>query len=374
MKSFNGLSWVQKSLYRSLVPPGPDELKRPRRPCMWACVAYTTAGTSSAIHAYAQICTLNHTAANSARGSQLCLLCCGLWVPLRPDRVSRVHGVRRCVLLAEWSHCPAYYHPCVCVRSVPLVPSVRLSPCTCHHTGSLRWWEVLTKGTCKQIIPDFCPADSHHFQKLVLNDGGPTALTAVLVANSVRSIDEVEAAWDDDEEYTERRFGKPLPGAATTHLPLPGVVKLKPSTIDTGGAQRAPRPPKSPARPPSTTSTLLSSRQSPAVLPSDALVDRGPTPPTFTSRRVLRAKNHPGQLRPAAFDVLPSPRQSRRGLTARSQPRAESRLSRASRSPATFDTDEATAVSFTLDAMSSSDSLSISGLHDVQTTSRRGHQ
>merc|ERR1719197_1859249 len=43
MKSFNGLSWVQKSLYRSLVPPGPDELKRPRRPCMWACVAYTTA-------------------------------------------------------------------------------------------------------------------------------------------------------------------------------------------------------------------------------------------------------------------------------------------------------------------------------------------
>jgi len=226
----------------------------------------------------------------------------------------------------------------------------------------------------RHIIPDFCPADSHHFQKLVLNDGGPTALTAVLVANSVRSIDEVEAAWDDDEEYTERRFGKPLPGAATTHLPLPGVVKLKPSTIDTGGAQRAPRPPKSPARPPSTTSTLLSSRQSPAVLPSDALVDRGPTPPTFTSRRVLRAKNHPGQLRPAAFDVLPSPRQSRRGLTARSQPRAESRLSRASRSPATFDTDEATAVSFTLDAMSSSDSLSISGLHDVQTTSRRGHQ
>ena len=241
-----------------------------------------------------------------------------------------------------------------------------------------RWWEVLTNGTYKQVIPDFRPADSHHFQKLVLNDGGPTALTAVLVANSVRNIDEVEAAWDDDEEYTQGRLGKPLPGAGTTHLPLPGVVKLKPSIIETGGAQRAPRPPKSPARPPSTTSTLLSSRQSPAVMPSDALVDRGPTPPTFTMRRVLRAKNHPGQLRPAAFDVLPSPRQPRRGLptfTARSQSRAESRtLSRASRSPATFDTEEATAVSFTLDDMSSSDSLSIGALHDVQTTSRRGRQ
>ena len=67
MKSFNGLSWVQKSLYRSLVPPGPDELKRPRRPCMWACVAYTTAGTSCVMRACAQICTLIHTTATSAR-------------------------------------------------------------------------------------------------------------------------------------------------------------------------------------------------------------------------------------------------------------------------------------------------------------------
>ena len=43
-RHFSQLGWFQKSLYRNLIPPSQEELDRPRRPRVWACVAYTTAG------------------------------------------------------------------------------------------------------------------------------------------------------------------------------------------------------------------------------------------------------------------------------------------------------------------------------------------
>ena len=131
-----------------------------------------------------------------------------------------------------------------------------------------------------QVIPGFRPADGHHFQKVVLNDGAPTALAALLVANSVRDINEVESAWDDD---TGNKRSRPPPPPSMVAVISPAKNGVGAAA---GGEQRAPRAPLSVTRRTLPTSDGATASSQVGV-----------------SRRQRRAQRHPGQLRAAAFEV-----------------------------------------------------------------------
>ena len=234
--SFATVGCFRKRVFKALIPPSPSDLSRRRNPLLWAIIAYTAVGTCARSCSLCDIVPqqLNHCCGLAC--SAAVVLFCAFFVMIFGFRFgSEVSNAFLLSFVVSLLFGGFVVQPvAIVVLSflkyrvfASFIAHVRATRCCLHHDDIHSYSGLVWT----QVVPGFHAHDHYHFERVMLNDGPSTALAAILVANSRRSINDSQMMWDEDDDGSDKAtsgvHGKP----SQRHLgkSAPAVARAMPS-------------------------------------------------------------------------------------------------------------------------------------------------